>query len=404
MGSHRVRRLRSKLPGSSKTLECDAYRRLSEFVLVEPLKGEGLVATWTSRTVRPESNVRGLWRPPARRELRSGGRCTQRVDYTAAGMSTLHLGTTPWGSGSDLSGPALARSGELAEQAGFESFWLPESHFVPGANPSPLIRLAAVAGRTEKIRLGTTSYLLPIRNPILAAEEVAVLDQLSDGRVILGVGRGFRKALFDVFEVVPAEKRALLERALQIMKSAWAGEAIRIDGAPADSPPIRLEPRPVQDPHPPIWVAAFGPKALAQVGGLGLPYLASPMESFDQLIGNHGAHTEALASAGHNRDEVPVPIMRTAFVGSTSEVAKVRTLLQKEAEGWRDLSSPRLRAAADTPVEERALLGEASEFREQVARYREQLGMTHLIVRPMLARRPAAEVRQGMDALREALA
>ena len=319
-------------------------------------------------------------------------------------MSALHLGTTPWSSGDDLSGPALADAGELAERAGFESFWLPESHFVSGANPSPLLRLAAVAGRTSRIRLGTTSYLLPVRNPILAAEEVAVLDRLSDGRVILGVGRGFRKALFDVFGVDPAEKRRLLERALEIMKAAWRGEPIDVGDADPAAPPIRLEPRPVQEPHPPIWVAAFGPKALAQVGGLGLPYLASPMESWTQLVDNHGAHREALSSAGHDRAAVPVPIMRTAFVGTASEVRTVRLLLEREAEGWRRAPSPRIRAAAEVEVTERALLGEAGAFREQVARYREELGMTHLIVRPMLNRRPEDEVRRGLDAIRGALA
>lgn len=317
---------------------------------------------------------------------------------------TLHLGTTPWGSGPELSGPELARAGELAERAGFESFWLPESHFVKGANPAPLLRLAAVAGRTETILLGTTSYLLPVRNPIAAAEEVAVLDQLSEGRVILGVGRGFRKALFDVFGVDPADKRELLEAALVAMKSAWSGAPIEVACADPEAPPIRLEPRPVQQPHPPIWVAAFGPKALAQVGRLGLPYLASPMESRQQLVANHDAHSQALEEAGHRRQHVAVPIMRTAFVGSPSEVDQVRQQLRDEAEGWRRLPSPRLRAAADVDVDDRALLGEAGRFREQVARYREELGMTHLIVRPMLARRPPGEVRRSLDALREALA
>ncbi len=321
-------------------------------------------------------------------------------------MVDLHLGTTPWGSGDALSGPALALAGEVAEKAGFESFWLPESHFVRGANPSPLLRLAAVAGRTEHIRLGTTSYLLPIRNPILAAEEVAVLDQLSGGRVILGVGRGFRKALFEVFGVNPAEKRALLESALETMKAAWRGEPIQRAASDEDlaAAPVRLDPRPVQEPHPPIWVAAFGPKALAQVGGLGLPYLASPMESRDQLLANHGAHLEALRGAGHDPQQVAVPIMRTAFVGTSREVAVVRQVLEEEAQGWRRAPAARIRAAADLDVGERAILGEASSFRDQVARYREELGMTHLIVRPMLARRPDTEVRRGLDAIREALA
>ena len=166
---------------------------------------------------------------------------------------------------------------------------------------------------------------------------------------------------------------------------------------------VHLAPLPVQQPSPPIWVAAFGPLALKQVAQLGLPYLASPMESRQQLTANHDAHTTALEDAGHRREEVAVPIMRTAFVGTPGEVESVREQLRVEAEGWRRLPSPRLRAAADVDVDDRALLGEAGEFRERVARYREELGMTHLIVRPMLARRAPDDVRRGLDALREAL-
>jgi hypothetical protein len=97
-------------------------------------------------------------------------------------MSDLHFGVTPWRT--DLAGSAepLAAQGERAEALGFRSFWLPESHFgARGALPQPLLLLAAIAARTTRIRLATTSYLLPIRHPLQAAE-VAVLDRLSNGR------------------------------------------------------------------------------------------------------------------------------------------------------------------------------------------------------------------------------
>ena len=124
-------------------------------------------------------------------------------------------------------GMNLGMQAQIAEKLGFDSFWLPENHFSgPLAIPSPLMLLANVASVTNRIKLGSTSYLLPIRNPILAAEEVAVLDQLSNGRLILGIGRGFQNEMFKAFEVPTSEKRKIFKKNLDLMISAWRGEPI----------------------------------------------------------------------------------------------------------------------------------------------------------------------------------
>ncbi|CAN0597913.1 unnamed protein product, partial [Laminaria digitata] len=161
----------------------------------------------------------------------------------------------------DLSAASLSSQALRAEQLGFESFFLPENHFASGALPEPLMLLASVAAATSSIRLGTTSYLLPVRHPIAAAEQVAVLDQLCNGRVILGLGRGFAANMFTAFSVDSRQKRQIFTTNLNLMLRAWAGEAIEVD---ADKDPIEIHPLPVQRPHPELWVAAFGPKALAQ--------------------------------------------------------------------------------------------------------------------------------------------
>ncbi|MGH2897347.1 MAG: LLM class flavin-dependent oxidoreductase, partial [Solirubrobacteraceae bacterium] len=185
-------------------------------------------------------------------------------------MSGLHVGLTPWRADAHGAADPLAAQGERAEALGFASFWLPESHFgARGSIPQPLLLLAAVASRTRRIGLGTTSYLLPVRHALQIAEDVAVLDRLSEGRVILGVGRGFRSDLYAAFDVPLREKRDRFQSALDRMIRAWSGEPIAFDGADGD--PVRLAPLPVQRPHPPIWVAAFGPKAVEQAGRLGLP-------------------------------------------------------------------------------------------------------------------------------------
>ncbi|MDA1074507.1 MAG: LLM class flavin-dependent oxidoreductase, partial [Proteobacteria bacterium] len=155
----------------------------------------------------------------------------------------MHLGLTPWDF-KDASAAGLTAQAQFAEACGYESFWLPENHFNRGAIPDPLMLLAAVAGGTSRIRLATTSYLLPLRHPLQAAEQVAVLDQLSGGRVILGVGRGFAPDMLKAFSVRPKEKRALFEVCLATMMLAWSGEPVEIDEQTGAS--VVLDPLPVQ--------------------------------------------------------------------------------------------------------------------------------------------------------------
>ena len=276
----------------------------------------------------------------------------------------MHLGLTPWRLSSRVDAHELARQAALAEGWGYQSFWLPESHFTgDAAIPDPLLSLAAVAAQTHRIQLGTTSYLLPLRHALQAAEQVAVLDRLSGGRVILGIGRGHQAATFDAFDVAPQEKRRLFEARLATMKRAWRGEPV-----PAGKSSVRLAPLPVQQPHPPLWVAAFGPKALAQAGRLGLPYLASPMETMARLGENLRRHAEACDQAGRPRPAA-VPIMRTMFVSEDERLlANVRERLAGD------------RAAAGPPVDDWAVVGSPSEVKERVAAYAATFGVTHLIV------------------------
>lgn len=287
------------------------------------------------------------------------------------GIKNLKVAVTAWNF--NATGPAadLAAQGEIAEQIGFDSFWLPESHFAGDASiPSPLTQLAAIASRTRKIRLGTTSYLLPIRHPIQAAEEVAVLDQLSNGRVILGVGRGFQHAIFTAFEIPPGEKRKRFKANLQIMTDAWQGKPLAVDD---NDEPIILAPLPVQKPYPPIWVAAFGPLAIKQAGSLGLPYIASPVETMQALSANYVKHQEHAAQAGFTKIDT-VPIMRTLFVSNDKKlVSTIRNNLQQEA-------SHRMRTDSSNAMDW-SIVGDADFVADKIAEYQEILGLSHLIAR-----------------------
>ena len=286
----------------------------------------------------------------------------------SAPLPALELGLTPWDF-SALTATSLAAQAAYAESLGYRSFWLPENHFNAHAIPDPLMLLAAVAASTRQMRLATSSYLLPLRNPLLAAEQVAVLDQLSEGRVILGVGRGYSRETLNAFAIDPGEKRELFEWAYLRMLSAWRGEAVSLhaDGSAA----VAVMPRPVQQPHPPVWVAAFGPKALAQVGRLGLPYLASPIETLAELASNFARYDAALAAAGHPPMAVR-PVMRTVFVSNSQ--ATLNTLRERLSH----LTLPTGHAPA--LADEWAIVGDRHEVRDKIAMYRETLRMSHLVI------------------------
>jgi alkanesulfonate monooxygenase SsuD/methylene tetrahydromethanopterin reductase-like flavin-dependent oxidoreductase (luciferase family) len=284
----------------------------------------------------------------------------------------MEVAVTPWSHNVSWFADDLCEQAVLAEKMGFHSFWLPENHFGDSkAIPSPLTLLAAVAARTSRIKLGTTSYLLTIRNPIQAAEEVAVLDQLSKGRLILGVGRGVQDVMFKVFDLPVKDKRKIFQANLDIMRNAWQGQALLIDDHSAI-----LSPLPHQKPYPPIWVAAFGPLALKQAGRLGLPYLASPVETLDTLKRNYSLHQETMEQAGHTKN-IAIPIMRTVFVSDKKD------LISKAKQALNNAPGHQMRLK-DTAIEDWTIIGDAKYVHDKIQEYQESLGMTHLIARGRL--------------------
>ncbi len=283
-------------------------------------------------------------------------------------MAKLNLGLTPWDF-SDLSAISLVRQARLAENLGYDSVWLPENHFGQNAIPDPITLLAAVAGGTNQIRLGTTSYLLTLRNPLQAAEQVAVLDQLSRGRLILGVGRGYAPDMLKAFHVPPTQKRRIFSWALDIMQDAWSGKPVTLDENEENA--VLVHPLPFQKPWPPIWVAAFGPKALAQAGKLGLPYLCSPMESMEKLKENFTVHRNEIELAGLDVPKT-VPLMRSVFI---SEDSKVVRKIKREVEEKTDNT----RLKDDDSIDDWVIIGEPKEVRDMLDQYIEQLGMNYLI-------------------------
>ena len=149
---------------------------------------------------------------------------------------------------------------ELAEDLGYDSVWLTEGHFDPDWFPATFVLCGAISARTTTIRLGQSVTILPLFHPVQVAEDTAVVDVLSDGRFSVGVGVGFANEEFATFGIPRAERGARMEEALDILKGCLTQPAFGYTGRYYEFESIKLWPRPVQQPHPPIWAAAMMPK------------------------------------------------------------------------------------------------------------------------------------------------
>ena len=289
------------------------------------------------------------------------------------GLETPGLGISLGGT----HGPAQAESHghwiDLAESLGIHSVWLPEMHFQPGVCPSPLLELAGYAARTKRMRLGTTSLLLPLHPAEKIAAEIATLDQISGGRLLIGLGRGFQKPMLEAFGVPPAEKRDRFDDALDQMLALWSEHNGRATRSALQT---------LQRPHPPLAVAAFGPKGLAQSARRDLPYLASPVETFDQILDNQERHRAGLPDPSKPALSL---VMRTVFISeSESEIEAARKALLAEMGGRRKGMPKAVSEAMDAPLEARAVIGTPDEVRERLVAERARLGIDLLVTRPQL--------------------
>jgi len=208
------------------------------------------------------------------------------------------------------------RFGELVddlERLGFDSLWLSER--ITGQAPDPLAGLAFAAGRTRKLKLGTSVLVLPGRNPIILAKELATIDRLSGGRLLPAFGLGVADAQEQqAFGVVRGDRAAWFDEALPLIRRLWAEDDVDHDGPRFRFEGISVHPKPVQEP-PEVWLGGIAPSELRRVGRLGegwLPSFCTPEDALrarpliEDTAAEHGReidpeHFGALVAYAHER-------------------------------------------------------------------------------------------------------
>src|SRR5436190_6077017 len=168
---------------------------------------------------------------------------------------------------------------EIGDDLGFDAVWLGELHFSRAFSilADPLMVLADAAQRTSRIRLGTAVTLLPLHNPVKIAEEAAIADILSDGRLELGVGRGTAPLHYSGYDIPQEESRERFDESLDFILKAWTEETFSFEGKHFRASELSVVPRPVQSPHPRVRIAANSPDTFPMAGRRRFPIFATPL-------------------------------------------------------------------------------------------------------------------------------
>ncbi len=203
-----------------------------------------------------------------------------------------------------------------AEKIGFEGIFLVEHHFTgQGQLSASLNLLSYLAAKTTRIRLGTGVVVLPWHNPVLLAEQVATLDVLSNGRVDLGIGRGYRKEEFEAFCVPMSDAQERFNECLEVMLRAWSSDArFTHSGKRWQYKDIMVEPAPMQRPHPPLWMAGGSPQGIAYIAGQNYNLLLDQLANIEQVRDRVGAYLDGLEKIGKPRDATRVGIARSVTI------------------------------------------------------------------------------------------
>jgi len=220
------------------------------------------------------------------------------------------------------------RIAEHAEQLGFDSIWTSEHHGVSdGYLPSQLVLLSAIAAVTERIRLGTAVVVAPVHDPLRLAEDAAVLDHISDGRLSLGVGLGWRPEEYRMFGGGAGNRVSRLVDTVDVLRKAFTGERFSHNGRAYSCDAVQVTPRPLQPGGPRILVGGFVPEAVRRAGRLGDGFIRSRRNDPEALSQDIHLALEGVRESQRNPDEFEFVLLMNVGLddgGSPALTSRIR--------------------------------------------------------------------------------
>jgi alkanesulfonate monooxygenase SsuD/methylene tetrahydromethanopterin reductase-like flavin-dependent oxidoreductase (luciferase family) len=212
---------------------------------------------------------------------------------------------------------------EIMDEAGFDAVWLAEHHFT-GYSVCPSVHMMGVhvANHTKRLRIGMAVSLAAFYHPLRLAEEVALLDMLSGGRVNWGAGRGFDPVEFGIFGVPVAESAARFQEAVEIVLAAWQTERLTWSGKYWTFKDVEVLPKPLQQPHPPTWLATGSAQAISWAAQRGYSIMLGPHQTFAENAANRENYRHELEANGHSLAGRDLPIARLIAVADSDAEAE----------------------------------------------------------------------------------
>jgi alkanesulfonate monooxygenase SsuD/methylene tetrahydromethanopterin reductase-like flavin-dependent oxidoreductase (luciferase family) len=214
----------------------------------------------------------------------------------------------------------MIRQAKLAESLGFHGLWTHEHHSEGSMYPSPLLTCSILAGATERITVGTNMLLLPLYHPLRVAEEGAMVDAQSGGRLRLGVSAGYSKIDLRAFHANPLDRGHVMEDSLKLIREVWTQDNVNLEERFSDLTDYTLNPKPVQKPSPPIYAGATVDKAIRRAARLADELVISATQSVNDVPRVLDVYNSELLNLGKNPAEKHTTINRlTCVVDKPSE-------------------------------------------------------------------------------------
>jgi len=295
-----------------------------------------------------------------------------------------------------------------AEELGYDNVWLAEHHFTEdGYNPSTLPTAAAIAARTSRIRIGTYILLMPFQHPVRVAEDATCIDIWSNGRFDLGAGQGYAAGEFQALHIPRKERSARLAEGVELVRRLWIEENVTFEGRFTQVSDLTLSPKPVQQPHIPLWIGARADRAIRRVAQMGCHLMAT--------IGPDPAplYIQTLRENGHDPADFNIGQIRMVYVAENEDQAweDVREHLHYsmqyygvilaeandapgDADGWQFTHASQLR---NSGFGRAAMIGTPDQVARKMEKFCQRFHCTHFVLGTQLPGLDPQKVTRSLE-------